>query len=153
MPNHGVTSEEALKSESSRALFHSDKIKYERALALQKLSRDPDSVILQLKYHFVWNVSKRMPVFAPANDFIGYVHDTFLGCSEAGGGFVHLLYLAPDHVHLHVESDGERSVEDIVSDIKQASANAILKELAVVKDKLGENMDLWDEAYFVETVG
>ena len=134
-------------------LFHSDKVKYERALALQKLGYDPDSVVLQLKYHFVWNVSHRMPVLAPANDFIGFVHDTFLGCSEAVGDFVHLLYLAPDHVHLYVESDGERSVEDMAHDIKQASANPILEEFAVVRDKLGGDLDLWDEAYFVETMG
>lgn len=33
------------------------------------------------------------------------------------------------------------------------STNAILEEFAVVKDKLGGDMDLWDGAYFVETVG
>jgi REP element-mobilizing transposase RayT len=150
--DHDVDSSRILKKKQSM-LFHSDKVKYERALAVQKLSRDPDSVILQLKYHFVWNVSYRMPVFAPANDFIGFVHDTFLGCSEAAGGFVHLLYLAPDHVHLYVESDGERSPEDMAHDIKQASANAILEQFTVVKDELGGNMDLWDLSYFVETIG
>jgi len=150
---HDGGSGEALRRESSKELFHSDKIKYARALALQKLNLDPDSVILQLKYHFAWNVSHRMPVFAPANDFIVFVHDTFLGCSEAVQGFVHLLYLAPDHVHLYVESDGERSVEDMVRDIKRLSAKAMLEEFAVAKDKLGEDMNLRDEAYFVETVG
>jgi REP element-mobilizing transposase RayT len=148
-----VLSVESPRGKSSGELFHSDKIKYERALALQKLGRDPDSIILQLKYHFAWNVSKRMPVFASANDFIGYAHDTFQLCSEAVQGFVHLLFLAPDHVHLYVESDGERSVEDMVSDIKKASAGPILEEFAVLRDKLGRKMDLWDEAYFVETVG
>lgn len=144
---------EALRRESSKELFHSDKVKYERALALQKLNLDPDSVILQLKYHFAWNVSHRTSAFVPANAFIVFVHNTFLGCSEAVQGFVHLLYLAPDHVHLYVESDGERSPEDMVHDIKQATANAILEEFAVLKDKIGGDMDLWDRAYFVETVG
>jgi len=150
--DHDGDSSRILKKKQSM-LFHSDKVKYERALALQKLGHDPDSVILQLKYHFVWNVSHRMPVFVPANDFIVFVHDIFLGCSEAAGGFVHLLYLAPDHVHLYVESDGERSPEDMVNDIKQASVNVILEEFTVVKDKLGGYLDLWDEAYFVETIG
>ena len=153
MLGHDRGSEEALRRESSKELFHSDKVKYERALALQKLGHDPDSVILQLKFHFVWNVSQRTPVFVPANDFIVFVQDTFLGCSEAAGGFVHLLYLAPDHVHLYVESDGERSPEDMAHDIKQTAADAILEKFAVIRDKLGGNMDLWDEAYFVETVG
>ncbi len=150
---HDGGSGEALRREFSKELFPSDKVKHEMALALQKLNRDPDSVILQLKYHFAWNVSHRMSVFVPANDFIVFVHDTFLGCSEKVQGFVHLLYLAPDHVHLYVESDGERSPEDMVHDIKQATANAILEEFAVLKDKLGGDLDLWDRAYFVETVG
>ena len=147
------SSGEALRRESSKELFHSDKVKYERALSLQKLGHDPDSVILQLKFHFVWNVSQRTPVFVPANDFIVFVQDTFLGCSESAGGLVKLLYLAPDHVHLYVESDGERSPEDMANDIKQATAKAILEEFSVVRDKLDGNMGLWDRAYFVETVG
>ena len=150
---HDGGSGEALRRESSKEIFHSDKVKYERALALQKLNRDPDSVILQLKYHFAWNVSHRMSVFVPANAFIVFVQNAFLGCSEVVGGFVHLLYLAPDHVHLYVESDGERSPEDMAHNIKEATVNAILEEFTVVKDKLGGNMDLWDRAYFVETVG
>ncbi len=134
-------------------ILDSDKVKYERALALQKLKYDPDSVILQLKYHFVWNVTYRTAFFSPANDFIGRVYDAFLGCSDAVGGFVNLLYLAPDHVHLYVESDGERSVEDMAHDIKEFSAKAILEEFPSLGEKLSGEMGLWDEAYFVETVG
>ena len=137
----------------SKDLFNSDKVKYERALALQKLSRDPDSVIVQLRYHFVWNVSHRMPVFVPVNAFVSSVHDTFLGCSQTVGGFVHLMYLAPDHVHVYVESDGERSVKDMVHDIKKVSAKAIREGFSSLQDMLGEGVGLWDDAYFVETVG
>ncbi len=76
-------------------LLDSDKIKYQRALALQRLSREPDSVFIELKYHSAWNVIYRKPVFAhPANIF-DYVSDTFLKCSEIVGGFVDLLWLAP----------------------------------------------------------
>ena len=84
---------------------------------------------------------------------MNFVHDTFLVCSERVGGFVDLLYLAPDHVHLYVESDGELSVEEMVHKIKRFSNNAILKEFPSVRDKLGGNTEIWDEAYFVETIG
>jgi len=33
-------------------LFDSDKLKYERALALQKLAGDPEDVMLEIKHHF-----------------------------------------------------------------------------------------------------
>ena len=46
-----------------------------------------------------------------------------------------------------------KSAEDMAHDIKQTSANAILEEFAVVRDKLGGDLDIWDGAYFVETIG
>lgn len=153
MPGQDVSAEDIPERDSFKELFHSDKIKYERALALQKLSRDPDSVIVQLKYHSLWNVSHRTPVFAPVGDFIDVVHDTFMESSEAAQGFVNSLYLAPDHVHVYVESDGKRSVEDMVHDIKKVSTKAIREEFSSLQDILGEGVGLWDDAYFVETAG
>lgn len=150
---HDGGSAVAPKKGFSKELFNSDKVKYERALALQKLRRDPETIIVQLKYHFVWNVSHRMPVFVPANDFVSFVHDAFLGCSHAAGGFVRLVYLAADHVHVYMESDGERSVEDMVFDIKKVSSKTILEQFSSLGDMLGEGVGLWDHAYFVETVG
>jgi len=134
-------------------LLNSDKIKYEKALALQKLARDPDGVYVQLKYHFVWNVSLRRAVFSPANTFFDFFSDTFLKCSKLAGGFVDLLYLAPDHIHLYMESDGELSIEEIVYRIKKFSNDAILKKFSLIRDKLGGNTEIWDKAYFAESIG
>ena len=134
-------------------LLNSDKIKYERALALQKLARDPDGVYMQLKYHFAWNVSFRKSVYSPANTFFDFVSDTFLRCSEQAGGFVDLLYLAPDHIHLYAESDGELSIEEIVHRIKRFSNDAIIEEFPLIRDKLGGDTEIWDKAYFTETIG
>lgn len=134
-------------------LFRSDKIKYERALALQKLGRDPEGVYVQLKYHLAWNVRHRMPILNPINDFISFAHDTFLLCSEKVNGFVDLHYLAPDHVHLYIEPDGGLSVEEMVHRIKQFLNNAILEKYSFVREKFIKDAEIWDETYFVETVG
>ena len=64
-----------------------------------------------------------------------------------------LLYLAPDHIHLYVETDGELSIEEIVHRVKQFSNDAILEEFPLIKDKIGGNTEIWDEAYFTETIG
>ena len=64
-----------------------------------------------------------------------------------------LLYLAPDHVHLYMESDGEFSIEKVVNEIKRFSNNAVLEKFPLLKDKLGGDIEIWDEAYFVETIG
>lgn len=141
------------KKKTYLRFLDSDKIKYERALALQKLGRDPDGVYVQLKYHLFWNVSLRRSVFSPANDVIDFVYSTFLRCSELIGGYVDLVYLAPDHAHLYVESDGELSVEEMVHKIKRFSSKAIIDEFPFMRDKVSGGTGIWDEAYFVETVG
>jgi REP element-mobilizing transposase RayT len=141
------------KRESSQSLLHSDRIKYKRALALQKLARHPDDVFMELKYHFAWNVIYRRPVFSPTNDFFDFVDETFMGCGDLVGGFASLLYLAPDHIHLHVDSDGELSVEEMVQEMKRYSNNAILTEFSEILETFDEFSDIWDAAYFAETVG
>ena len=155
--NKGFVSDDSsareIKEKSFLELLNSDKIKYERALALQRMGRDPDGIYVQLKYHFAWNVSLRRSVFSPANTFFDFVSDTFLGCSEPAGGFVDLLYLAPDHIHLYVESDGELSIEKVVYRIKKFSNHAILEKFPLIRDTLGGSTELWDEAYFTETIG
>jgi len=48
-----------------RDFLKSDKIKYQTALALQKLAQDPNEIIVNLKYHLLWNTAHRRPVFTP----------------------------------------------------------------------------------------
>jgi len=134
-------------------LLRSDKIRYERALALQKLVRDPDAVFMELKYHFAWNVIHRRPLFRPRNNYFDLVHDTFLRCNGLVGGFASLLWLAPDHVHVYVESDGEKSVETIIQELKQFSGDAIAAEFLGIAEGGAAGIEIWDEAYFSETVG
>ena len=64
-----------------------------------------------------------------------------------------LLWLAPDHVHLYVNSDGERSVETIVQEIKRYPNKAILSGLIDIKERLNGRIDLWDVSYFSQTIG
>ena len=142
-----------LKKNFISELLKSDKIKYERALALQKLARDPDGVYAQLKYHIVWNVSQRKSVFIPTSDLIDFVNGIFLKCSDMVRGFAYLLHLAPDHVHVYVESDGELSIEEMVQGMKRLSNKTIMDTFPLLRDKLGCKTEIWDEAYFVETLG
>ena len=141
------------RQESFRKFLLSDKIKYKKALALQKLNRDPDGVFVELKYHFAWNVIHRSPIFPPTNDIFDFVYDTSSKCSERVRGFVNLLWLAPDHLHLYVESDGELSVDTMVQEIKEYLQSAILSELTVIKKEFGMENTIWDGYYFSETIG
>jgi len=68
-------------------------------------------------------------------------------------GFVDLLHLAPDHIHLYVESGGELSIEEIANRVKRLSGNAVPQKFPVISERLGENAEIWDDAYFVESIG
>jgi len=134
-------------------LFDSDKVKYQRALALQKLTRNPDDVMLDIKYHFAWNVISRIPVFAEPASAIDFISNTITTCSEAVGGFAFLLWLAPDHIHLYVESDGKISPDNMVQKLKRLSEIPILERFPDLIASSELERRLWDEAYFVETIG
>ena len=134
-------------------LLDSDKIKYRRALARQRLARNPDEIMLEIKYHFAWNVIGRKPVFSESAPVIGFINNTITTCSEAVGGFADLLWLAPDHIHLYVVSDGEVTPDKMAQDLKRHSETAILKQFPDLISSSEAKTGLWDEAYFVETIG
>ncbi len=138
---------------SLEKLFDSDKVKYQRALALQKLARNPDDIILDIKYHFVWNVIGRRPVFAAPEPMIDYVGNVIATCGEAVGGLAYLHWLAPDHIHLYVESDGEVSPDNMAQELKRQTEVAILERFPDLTISTDVGAGLWSDAYFVETVG
>jgi len=152
-PDASAIQKERRQRESLRKFLESDKIKYERALALQRLNRDPDGVFMNLAYHLAWNVIQRRAVFKEQKDCFESVSDLYLRSSELIGGYAGVLWLAPDHIHVYVESDGERPPEAMVHELKRLSREAILSEFQDIKAMLETGIDLWDEAYFVETLG
>jgi REP element-mobilizing transposase RayT len=129
------------------ALLNSDRLKYRRTLAVQRLQRDQEAIYMELKYHVAWNVVSRKPVFIHPADVVDVIDNAFLDGGELVGGFVSLLWLAADHIHLYIESDGEKSVDAIVRHLKRVTANALNKTTGNV------NRRIWDKAYFAETLG
>lgn len=95
----------------------------------------------------------RKPVFRASSEYFGFVQETFLKCGELVGGFVSLFWLAPDHVHIYVESDREKFVETIIQEIKKFSRNAIVERFLDAGERIAAGIEIWDEAYFAETVG
>ncbi len=89
--------------------------------------RNPDDVMLDIKYHFVWNVIGRRPAFKEPATTIDFISDTITTCSDAVSGFASLLWLAPDHMHLYVESDGEVSPDNMAQELKRLSEAPLLE--------------------------
>ena len=131
----------------------SDKFKYQKALALQKLNRDPDEFFVELKYHLAWNVRHRKPVFSPEKEYFNFVLDTVTGCGDLVGGIARLLWLAPDHIHVYIESDGEKSIEAIIRKLKPILKKTLLANFPGIKKGLDKGTAIWDKGYFSETLG
>ena len=81
------------------------------------------------------------------------VNEAFFDCSSSVGSFVSLLWLAPDHVHVYLESDGEKPLETIAQDIKRLSETSIVATASDMLPNAVAGNDLWDKAYFAETIG
>jgi REP element-mobilizing transposase RayT len=141
-----------LREELVSGFLQSDYAKYKKALALQRLKEDPDGIFMDIRYHFAWNVTHRRPVF-DQDDFVDFAHEVFSSCSEAVRGFAGALWIAPDHIHLYIVSDGELSVEAMVGDIKAFSRKSLLEKYPDLMEKNGGRPGVWDDAYFSETIG
>ena len=135
---------------ADNTLLSSERFKYQHALAVQRIRSDPDSVNVDLRYHLAWNVAHRKPVFSQPVAARHVIDNVFSGCGEQIGGIAAVLWLAPDHVHVYVNVDGEKSIETVVEVLKRVSSRA-LRASDVSSSAKGRIA--WEDAYFAETIG
>jgi len=127
--------------------------KFSLLLDRQRLARQPDEVFAVLKYHSAWNVIHRTPAFVDGTDYAAFFQEVFGEYDESDCTMVRLLWLCNDHIHVYLECDVDRSVEDVILDIKQLPGDALLDRFPNLKDRFFPEGDVWDPAYFVGTVG
>lgn len=133
--------------------LHASKLRYRRALSLQQLTRDPDAVIIELKFHYAWNVSDRRRLFADSADYVGCLSEILLGASFPSVLCAGLLWLTPDHIHVYCESDGQETPERIVLGLKGLLEQGVLAQFTHITKALGANERIWDAGSFVATIG
>lgn len=121
--------------------------------AVQRALDDPDAVYLDLRYHLAWNVARRKPVFIRSAGISPILDKAFYACGEQIGGLARVLWLAPDHIHVYVESDGEKSVDAIAKELKRVSTSALITEFNAEDLSLGKVRRIWDRAHFSQTIG
>jgi REP element-mobilizing transposase RayT len=136
-----------------KILLSSDRFKYRQTLAVQRIRSNPDMVFMDIQYHIAWNVRRRRPMFSQPAEVSPIISSAFSACNDRIGGLATLLWLASDHIHVYVESDGERSIEMIVKELKRSSAAALCEEFSLEAPVSGAKRRVWDRAYFAETIG
>ena len=117
------------------------------------MKNHPDAVFINLRYHLAWNVVHRRSSFPDPQKAFEIVNDAIFDSGSSVGSFVSLLWLAPDHAHVYLESDGEESVETIAQEIKRISESSILVRASEMGSNTVAGKYLWDKAYFAETIG
>ena len=132
--------------------FLSDKTKYQIALYLQKLNKDPDFVFAYLKYHVLWNVFQREKAFPESPDLMESISVIFKNSMKQADTMVLPLWIAPDHVHVYVETSGKISIDKMIRKIKKATEQKLIRCLKGVNRRNFETL-LWDDSYFVESIG
>jgi len=133
--------------------LHANKLQYRRALALQQLARDPDAANIELKFHYVWNTSGRRPLFADSTNYVDLLSEILVSASIRSVLYAGLLWLAPDHIHVYCESDGQYSPENIVDGLKHLLEQGISARFTDSAKALAGIGRIWDDGYFVETIG
>jgi hypothetical protein len=133
-------------------LLSSDRFKYQQALAVQRARSDPDMVCGHPVSCCMECGRQKAHVSQPA-EVLPIIDGAFSACSERIGGLATLLWLASDHIHVYVESDGERSIEVIVKESKRLSTVALCEKSSIAAPVPGAKRQMWYRAYFAETIG
>ena len=141
---------EQAKTEDSSADIGrtSQKEKWFKAYAVQQLEINPDLVYANLRYHVVFGTAQRIKLFT--NQHFDQIEGIF---DQAGFPFqntnVHLLCLAPDHIHLYIESSPDYSLDEIVNAVREYSE----QEIPIQLPELQQNSQLlWERVYFSEGI-
>ena len=103
------------------------------------------------KYHVVWSVRQRKPVFAASNMYVSYLHDILLSCGHLMAGKVFLVWLAADHLHLYLECSGWESVHEIVEDLQGLVHDALMQEFPGLRKDYEKTL-IWEHDFFLEKI-
>ena len=127
----------------------SPKEKWFKAYAVQQLGMNPDLIYAKLRYHVVFSTIQRNNLFSHQDfDRLDGIFDQ--AEFPFGNTSVHLLCLAPDHIHLYIEPSPDDALDDIVNAVMVYSERAIPNQFSELQKS---SNTLWERAYFIEGIG
>lgn len=147
--NHHDT-EHSQREDSSEGIGHtSQREKWFKAYAVQQLEFNPDLIYANLRYHIVFSIVHRTKLFSHQDfDQIDEIfHQEEFPFENTN---VHLLCLAPDHMHLYIDASPDYSLDEIVHALMEYSEQEIANQLPEFQQS---NQLLWERAYFAEGIG
>jgi len=106
--------------------------------------------VYDIKYHLVWIPKYRKGVL---NGEVGeYLKGVFQRIAEEYELVIDIMEVMADHVHIFVEVPPRYSPARVVQIMKSISAREVFKEFPEIRKQLWAG-ELWDDGYFVRSVG
>jgi putative transposase len=147
--NRDDTAQPQTKDVSENTEGMSPKEKWLKAYAVQQLEMNPDLIYANLRFHVVVSTTQRISLFP--NQHVDQIDEIF---NQAEFPFkntnVHLLCLAPDHIHLYIDSSPDYALDEVVNAVMAYSEREIPIQLPELQQS---SQLLWERAYFSEGIG
>jgi putative transposase len=127
----------------------SPKEKWFKAYAVQQLRINPNQIYAKIRYHAVFSTVQRVKLFAK-RDFDRLdeiIHQSVLSFENTQ---VHLMCLAPDHMHLYIDASPNYAPNEIIHAVIEYSEREIVAQFSGLQKS---SNSLWEKAYFLEGIG
>ncbi len=127
----------------------SQKEQWFKAYAVQQLRIDPDQIYFHIRYHVVFSTAQRAKLLSNQDfDRIDKM------CQQVASSFVdtkvYLLCLAPDHMHLYIDSSPDYALDEIMHAVMDYSGREMAMQFP---ERQKSSNSLWERAYFLEGIG
>jgi len=135
-------------SNNDQKLLERDK--WLKAYSLQQLKSDPDQIVGNLNYHVCLATVNREKLFEKLGSKLIETTSIFHKAGDRFDSEVSLLYAGHDHIHIHIKSSFDYSIDEVINEVVMNLNSAIKKEfVGIFKNRT----KIFEKSYFVETIG
>ena len=138
-----------LKIEEETSLLTAQRNKWQQTYYVQQQRENPDQIQFKLKYHVALLTSARSALLSEKyfNSFSKIFSNTAKFIDDT---VIELMWISSDHLHLYIDSTPDFSIDEIFQTISSNSERIILMKHPELNLK---NKNLWENSYYVETLG
>lgn len=124
--------------------------KWLKAYSLQQLKSDPDQIVGNLNYHVCLTTVSRKKLFENIGSKLIETTSIFYNVGDRFDSEVNLLYAGHDHIHFHIKSSFDYSVDEVINEVAMNLNAAIKKEFVGLFKNRNK---IFEKSYFSETIG
>jgi len=124
--------------------------KWLKAFSLQQLKSDPNQIVGNLNYHVCLTTVNREKLFENFESKLIKTTSIFHNAGDRFDSEVSLLYAGHDHIHIHIKSSFDYSIDEVINEVVMNLNSALKIEFI----ELFKNRNkIFEKSYFAETIG